>query len=188
MKNHLLRSCFLFTGLALATPVFAAVDHDAGYIDLGKFTAAPGGQFVEINLKPAMLKFAATIVSFKEPEVAELLHNLKLVRVNVVGLDDSNRRETVAQVAAIRADLEKQGWEKIITVREAAGENGDDVAIFMKPNGEDSIAGLVVTVIEKGGQVVFVNVVGNIRADQIAQLGEKFDIQPLRKIKVAAES
>ena len=188
MKNHLVRSCLLFTGLALATPVFADVTHDDGYVDIRKFTAAAGREFVEINLKPALLKIAATIVAYEEPEAAELLRNLKLVRVNVVGLDDTNRSATVAHITKIRAELEKQGWEKIITVLEGADASENDVAIFMKPDGDDSIAGLVVTVIEKDGEAVVVNIVGNIRAEQIAKLGDKFDIKPLRKLKVAAES
>lgn len=188
MKNYLLRSCLFLTGFALATPLIAQVNRDAGYVDLGKFTAAAGCEYVEVNLKSGLLKFTAAIVAKEEPEAAELLRNLKLVRVNVVGINDSNRRETVAHVTALRAELEKLGWEKVVTVLDSTGEKGDDVAIYMKSDGDESIAGLVVTVLGKNSEAVVVNVVGNIRADQIAKLGEKLDLKPLRDLKPLTQS
>ncbi|MCF7686760.1 MAG: DUF4252 domain-containing protein [Cephaloticoccus sp.] len=188
MKTNTLRFSLLLAGLALSTPAFANVNADAGYVDLGKFSAADGCEYVEINLKSGLLKFAAKIAAAHEPEVADLLRNIKMVRVNVVGMDDSNRADTTNRVVAMRADLETQGWEKIVTVREAGDKGGDDVAIYVMADGEEAISGLVVTVLEKNGKAVVVNVVGNIRADQIAQLGEKFDIKPLREIKVKVDA
>jgi len=188
MKNNTLRCTLLLAGLALSAPAFANVSAEAGYVDLGKFSAADGCEYVEINLKSGLLKFAAKIAAAHEPEVAELLRNIKMVRVNVVGMDDSNRADTTNRVVAMRADLETRGWEKIVTVREAGEKRGDDVAIYVMADGEEAISGLVVTVLEKNGKAVVVNVVGNIRADQIAQLGDKFDIAPLRKIKVKVDA
>ena len=114
------------------------------------------------------------------------LKNIRHVRVNVVGLDDTNKASTLARMESIRADLEKKGWEKIVTVREPKKSGSDDVAVFMKST-DDTIHGIVVTVIESKGTAVFVNVVGNIRADELAKLGEKLDIMPLRKLKLPAK-
>jgi hypothetical protein len=183
MKNSL-HACLLLIGLASAAPAFASDPAHPGRIDFGTFSAAQGCEFVEVNLQSGLLKFAAKITATHEPEVAELLRNLESVRVNVVGLGDSNREATLARIVAVRADLESKGWEKVVTVQEAAGQGGDDVAIYMKTRGDDTIAGVVVTVIEKNGKAVLVNVVGNIRAEQIARLGEKLDIKPLRELPV----
>ena len=120
----------------------------------------------------------------RERAPAELLRNIRHVRVNVIGLDDTNRAATLAQVATVRADLARKGWEKIITVREGADQEGDDVAIFMKSRSDEAIEGLVVTVISKQGEAVLVNVVGDIRADQLAKLGERLDLEPMRKLKL----
>ena len=187
MKNYSIRTCLLLAGLTLATPVFANITDDEGYVDLGKFTAAEGCEYVEVNIKSGLLKFAAKIAAVHEPEAAALLKNIKLVRVNVVGLDDSNRKDTIDRITTIRADLEKQGWEKIVTVREAKGNKGhkgDDVAVYIKTASEDAISGVVVTVIDKKGEAVIVNIVGNIRAEQIADLGERLDIKELRSLKI----
>lgn len=185
MKNPF-RSSLLLAGLAIAAPVFASAPAHPGSFELGNFTAADGCEFVEINLRAGLIKFASKIAAAQEPEVADLLRNLESIRVNVVGMDESNRAATLARITAIRSELEKLGWEKIVTVQKAGG--GDDVAIYLKSRGEDAIAGLVVTVIEKNGKAVFVNVVGDIRAEQLALLGEKFEVKALRQIKVKPEA
>jgi hypothetical protein len=180
MKNMLRSSLAAATlSLAFALPAFA-VENDAGVIDIGQLVPSAKGQFVEVNLSSAMLKFAAHIAAREEPETADLIKNLKSIRINVVGMDDSNRTATVAQIETVRRKLETQGWTKIVTVREPDG--GDNVDIHVKQRGEDAIDGLVVTVLDRKGEAVFVNIVGNINADQIAVIADKFDLEPLRKI------
>ena len=178
-----LRSTLLVSGLSLVLVTLTrAADVDPGYVDIGQLMPSAKGQFVEVNLSPALLKFVAKIAAHQEPETAELIAGLKSIRVNVVGLDDSNRSDTLAKMDAVRRKLEAQGWTKMVTVREK--DDGDNVDIHVKQRGEDNIDGLVVTVIDHKGEAVFVNIVGNINADQIAKIAEKFDIEPLRKIHV----
>jgi hypothetical protein len=185
MKNRL-RSSLAAATLSLALTTFAsAAEAQSGAIDIGQLMPAAKGQFVEINLSSAMLKFAARIAARQEPEAAELIRNLKSIRVNVVGLDDTNRDSTIEQIEGVRRKLEAQGWTKMVTVREKNG--GDNVDVHVMQRGEESIDGLVVTVLDKKGEAVFVNIVGNINADQIAQIADKFDIEPLRKVHLKIE-
>lgn len=185
--HHTLRSLFAASTLSLALAASLSAAEDPGYADFGKFSAAPDSKFVEVNVQGGLLKFAAKLAASHEPDAAELLRNIRHVRVNVVGLDDSNKADTLARMASIRAELETKGWEKIVTVREPKAQGSDDVAIYMKSN-DETIHGIVVTVIEHKGSAVFVNVVGNIQADQLAKLGEKLDIKPLNKLKIPAKS
>ena len=180
MKN-LIRSACAAATLSLALTTFAsAAEVETGAIDIGQLMPSAKGKFVEVNLSPALLKFAARIAAKQEPETAELIRNLKSIRVNVVGLDDSNRAATTTQIEGVRRKLEAQGWTKMVTVREKDG--GDNVDIHVKQHGDDAIDGLVITVLDKKGEAVFVNIVGNINADQLATIADKFDIEPLRKI------
>ena len=178
-----LRSLVIVTGLSVAAATaLHAVEPEAGYIDIGKLMPPAKGEFVEVNLSPGMLKFVAKIAACHEPETAELIGNLKRIRVNVVGLDESNRSGNVEKIETVRRNLESQGWTQMVTVREK--DDGDNVDIHVKQHGEDAIDGLVITVIDKRGEAVFVNIVGNIRADQIAKLADKLDIEPLKHFHV----
>lgn len=182
MKN-LLRFSLVAATLSLALSAFAAnPESDAGYVDIGQLVPSAKGEFVEVNLSPGILKFAARIASKQEPEAAEILKNLKRVRVNVVSLDDSNRKGTVGQIESIRRKLESQGWTKMVTVRE--GEDGDNVDVHVMQRSDDMIDGLVVTVLDRKGEAVFVNIVGNISADQIATVAENLNIAPLKQVRL----
>ena len=178
-----LRSLVATAGLSavLCVASFAA-ESEPGYVDVGQLMASAKGKFVEVNLSTGMLKFAAKLAARQEPEAAELIGNLKRIRVNVVSLDDTNRKEAVAQITSIRQKLEAQGWTQMVTVREQEG--GDNVDIHVKQHGDDIIEGLVVTVIDHKGEAVVVNIVGNISADQISKVAENLNIEPLKQLRV----
>jgi hypothetical protein len=183
MKNLLRHSLLAATiTAALATSSLAA--EEPGYIDIGQLLPSSNGQFVEVNLSPALLKFAARIAKHHEPAAAEIVGDISRIRVNVVELDEANRAQTITKIEGVRANLEKQGWTRMVTVREK--NDGDDVAVFAKMRDDENIHGLVVTVISRKGEAIFVNIVGNISADKIGALAEKYDIEPLRKVKIQA--
>jgi Domain of unknown function (DUF4252) len=56
------------------------------------------------------------------------------------------------------------------------------VAVYVKTRGEEAIEGLVVTVLDGNKkEAVFVNLVGDIRPDQVAAVGKALNIDPLKK-------
>lgn len=176
-------SSLLFSaGLALALVSSTRAENEPGYIDIGKLMPSAKGEYVEVNLSPAMLKFAAKIAAKQEPEAAELIGNLKRVRVNVVSMDDSNRQATIDQIDGIRRKLESDGWHQMVTVREKHG--GDNVGVHVKQKGDDVIEGLVVTVIDGKGEAVIVNIVGIIDAERIAKIADSLNIEPLKKVRL----
>ena len=181
-----LRSLLLASGLSLALVAAAqAAETEPGYVDIGQLMPSSKGQFVEVNLSSGLLKFAAKIAARQEPEAAELIAGLKRIRVNVVGMDDSNRAATIEKIESVRRKLETQGWTQMVTVREK--DDGDNVDIHVKQRGDEAIDGLVVTVIDHKGEAVFVNIVGNINADQISKIADKFDIEPLKHVHMKIE-
>jgi hypothetical protein len=178
-----LRSCTaaaLLAGSALVAS--AAPAEDPGYCDIGKLMPSSKGDFVEVNLSAPLLKFASRLARAHEPAAAELIAGLRRIRVNVVTLDNANREGVVSQMETARRQLETDGWNQVVNVREKDG--GNNVNIHVRQQSEEQIDGLVVTVIDGKGQAVFVNIVGNINADRIGELAERFNIEPLRKIKV----
>lgn len=183
MKNLLRASLAAATlSLAFSTASLAATEDEPGYIDLGQFVPAPKGEFVEVNLSPGLIKFAARIAKGQDKDAAELLGNIKRIRVNVVGMDDSNRAGTVEKIDAIRRKLDAQGWTQMVTVREHG--DGDNVDVHVKQLNDDVIQGMVITVLDHKGQAVVVNIVGSISADKLGELADKLDIKPLREMKL----
>jgi len=62
------------------------------------------------------------------------------------------------------------------------------VAVFVKTNEREGIDGIVVTVLDPNEkQAVFVNVVGDIKPEQIAALGKNLHIDPLAHLKLVPE-
>ena len=152
-----------------------------GYVDFGKFEPDSGKQYVEVDINASLLRLAATFARSEEPEIANLLSSLERVRVNVFGAKEGARGETLSRVNTMRDKLVADGWNRIVTVREEAG---DDVAVFVKENGVDAIHGVVVTVISGDGETVLVNVVGDVQMEQIARIGESLNIKHLRDLKL----
>ncbi len=158
----------------------AAVATSDGFVDFGQLVPSPEGKFVEVNLSPSLLKFAAMCVSKQEPQASELIGNLRQVRVNVVELTDANRENILERVRAVRQQLAAAGWTTLVNVREQP--KGDDVQIFARMRGEEAIQGLAVTVIGENREVVLINIVGEIKAEQIATLAERLHIDPLKDV------
>jgi len=151
---------------------------DSGYVDFGKFSPASGSEFVEVNVTSNLITMVTNLAKKNEPEVAEVLKGLKGVHVNVVGLNEENREDMRKRVDSVRSQLDKAGWERVVTVI-----NGqDDVGVFMKTRGPEAVEGVVITVLEGKKHAVFVNVIGDIRPEKLATVGERFNIEPLKHL------
>jgi hypothetical protein len=176
MKN-VLNVTAVIAALSLITSVRAA-NSEPGAIDFGKFSPSPGAEFVEVNINSNLIAMVTSFAKKAEPEVAEILRGLKSIRVNVLGLNAENRDEIQSRVASVRTQLEAGGWDRIVSVMDGA----DDVGVFMKTKGAEVVEGLVVTVLSGKKEAVLVNIIGDIRPDKLATVGERFNIEPLKHL------
>ena len=177
MKAILRQSCVLAVVSLLFTASLRAADAPPGLVDFGKFTKPTNGELVEINLGSDMISMALQLAGQSQPDFTEALSGLHSIRVSVVGLDDQNREEVTTRMNKVRDGLDARGWQPIVKVQ----EKKDDVGIYLKTRGKDAIEGVVVTVLEGRKQAVFINVVGDIKMDKLAALGEKLNIGALKK-------
>jgi hypothetical protein len=136
---------------------------------------------LEVNIKSNLIAMATRLAAKADPQVAQLLQGLQAVRVNVIGLDEANREDVHKRMDAIRKNLDSKGWERIVT----AQNQKDDVGVYLKTRGDEAIAGLVVLVVEAGKEAVLLNIVGDIKPDKIAEVGERLHIEPLKKVAAA---
>lgn len=179
MKRCIYPVAVLSTAALLALPS-RADDGSSGSFDFAGLTPpGKGGEFVEVNIKGNLLAMAARLAEKDAPEASELLRSVQSVRVNVMSLDDGNRESTEKRIGEIRRKLEGLGWERNVTVREEA----NDVAVFTKLRGAEAVEGVVVTVVDNHKEAILVNVVGDVRPEKLVQLGERLDIEPLKKLK-----
>ena len=180
MKQHF-RSGLVLTVLSTSLSLGLCADSaQPGSVDFGKFTeSASGAEFVEVNVNGSMIAMAARLAQKDQPEIADLLHGLKGVRVNVFGLDDQNRADVEKRVKDLRAELDAKGWQRVVAVQ----QKHEDIGVYMKTQGEESVQGLVVTILDGHRQAVLINIVGDIRPEKVALIGERFNIEPLKKLK-----
>jgi hypothetical protein len=179
MKHLFGRS--IATAIAVAAVGFSvnAEPSSSGIVDFGKLMApTSGGEFVEVNVSSNVISLISRLAKDNEPEIKDVIAGLQQVRVNVVGLDDGNRDQMKERVKSVRGQLDGQGWERVVT----AQEKDEDVAIFIKTKGSESVQGIVVTVISGDKEAVLVNVVGDIQPDKLALIGQKFNIDPLKHL------
>jgi hypothetical protein len=178
-----MNSSMQFSTLAAVLPLafalsVAAADLPPGQIDFGEFTPPSGGEFVEVNIPGSLIALGAKFVEKEEPDVAKLINGIKQVRVNVIGLNDDNREDLQKRAQKVRNDLAKKGWERIVM----AQKEQQDVGVYLKMDNKSAVQGLAVVVLEGNKQAVFVNIVGDIRPEQLSMLGERLHIDPLKNL------
>jgi hypothetical protein len=161
-----------------------AQDKSAGFVDFGKLPASDSGkEFVEISLGRTVFVLSSKLFEKSDAEAAKLLRGLELLQVNVVGLADDNRAQIQEHIRKLRTELAGKGWERIVAVK----ERKEDVAVYLKTRGEEAIEGLVVTVLDGDKEAVLINIVGNIKPEEVAKLGEKLNMDPLKKFAGAVK-
>ncbi len=184
MKRLFLETLVAAALVATFAPAMAASPELQGQVDFGNLPLpGSGGECVEVRIRSNLIGMAARLVERQEPEVAQLLRGLKGIHVSVVSLDDKNREEVKNRIAKVRAALDDQGWESVVTAR----QKQDDIRVFLKTRGEEAVEGVVVTVVEGDKQAVLVNIIGDLRPDKIAEIGERLNIQPLKELGVKLE-
>jgi len=178
--------CLIGTAILCAVATLPALADELlpGQVDFGSFSPPKGGgQYVEVNVPTALINLASKVVANDEPDVAKLLNGLKLVKVNVIGLDDENRPELEKRAQKIRQQLSGNGWERVVTVQ----QKDQDISVYLKMNDQGAVQGLAAVVINGKDQAVFANVVGDIKPEQLAMLGDKFNIKPLKDLGIATK-
>jgi len=182
MKNTVrtVAAALAIAGLVLTTA--HAEPTSPGYVEFGKITPpGKGAEFVEVQLRSNLLNLAAGVIAKENAEAAKLIRSVELIQVTVVGITKENRADLDSRLAKIRTDLDAKKWERNVSVQ---GKDGEDVTVFTKTRGSEALAGITITVKDKQ-HAVFVNVVGDIKPEQVAALGESLDIEPLKQAGAA---
>ncbi len=171
--------------LVAAIPVVMAADSDIqnhpGFVDFTVLTAIAATEpNVEISLKAPLLNMVTNLIRAQDDEAANFISKLLRVTVNVFESSAIDVDEIADSMNSIAEDLDSQGWERVVRVR----ENRDHVDVYFRLSEDaDIIHGIAIMVAEPG-DTVLVNIVGDISTEDISALGRRFDIDELTDIDV----
>jgi len=172
MKNFIDK--MIFTALFFAVLSSTAYAVPAGHIDFEKLSKHYGDARVEVNLSKNLIGMVSSLAHEEDPEAAEILSKLEFVKVRIYDLngDIETATKTITEVTKV---IKKDNWENIITVN----EDDEKVRIFSKTT-DNKIEGIIVMIVtsdtEKGGEAVFINIVGEIDPAKIAKVTQSLNI------------
>ena len=141
--------------------------------------SAKAEESVDITLDGSLLKMAARFLSDKDdPDVAKvkrLLAKLEGVYVRSYQFAEDGDYDR-ADVESVRSQVQSPPWGRIVGVR--SRRDGANVDVFLKLPSNGTLGGAVIIIAEPR-QLTFVNVVGTIDPDEVADLGGQFHIPKL---------
>jgi len=171
-----MRKTLCWAILLLALPVTARAQDIKIPPDVEKLSAK-AKEMVEVTMDGPMLRWASKFLSADDPEekkCAQLVANLKGIYVRSYEFDEEGAY-TQAEVEALRSQVHGTGWTRVVGVR--SEHDGDNVDVFFKLENE-KMAGIVIIAAEPK-ELTFVNIVGPLELDQLADLGGEFGVPKL---------
>ena len=162
------------------------LEKQPGYIDFPSLDLFDGPEpetSIEIYLKDPLLELVAAATRFEDPELADMLEALYLIRVNVYHKAENQDLDTsydYERITARLSTLTLADWERVVQVREP-----DQRVQFYVRTEDETIVGLLVLV-GNPNEFVCINIVGPLDIAQVGRIGRKFDIEPLDNIDFGA--
>ena len=169
-------------------PLAMAADNDLekhpGFVDFSVLTAIANIEpNVEISLKAPLLNMITNLIRNEDEEAADFISKLLRVTVNVFESDAIDVDEIAGSMTNIAEDLDAQGWERVVRVR----EDQHHVDIYFRLSDDALIIHGIAIMVAEPGETVLVNIVGDISTDDLSALGRRFDIDELVDIDVSAQ-
>jgi len=177
---------------ALATMAYAGtekVEKHPGYVDGAHLVdlADEDGKLIEITLKGRLLNVLTQRAVRRHDEgLAEILSQLVAIHAVIAEVGD-DRLEAESEIRAIRKQLEKDGWERFVRIRENGQEFGAYMHLAGDGDDDDQVDGLVVIGFTDEAQLVFVNIAGTIDMERIAALGQQLGMPGLEDLPPKSE-
>lgn len=154
------------------------LERQPGYVDFGDvWDWSDGDEEVEIHLTQPLLGVVGSFVRGDDPELADLILDLHLVRVNQFTFRRRDEDAVRNFIDETGDRLRNDRWDNIVKVR----DRDERVNVFVKLDGdgkdpaETFLSGLCVLVVD-GSEAALVNVVGRFRLEDVAKVGRQFDI------------
>ena len=116
----------------------------------------------------------------EDEEAAQFVSKLVRVTVNVFESMAIDVDEISDSMATVADDLDQQGWERVVRIR----EDDSHVDIYFRLSEDANLIHGTAIMIAEPEDTVLVNIVGEISVDDLSALGRRFDIAELAQIDV----
>ncbi len=152
-----------------------------GFVDFGNLEQFENSEeSTEVLINQNLLKMVAKMGSHmdingkRDSSFAEMVGGLKLIRVNVFGIDSTKTKSVFKLLSKINRELLRKGWDRLVRQK----SKDERTNVFIKTDHNSVIQGLVVTSVDKS-EATFVNIVGKIDLEKLGELSSNFDIPNL---------
>jgi hypothetical protein len=122
-----------------------------------------------LSLGPLPLALARKLTAH-DPDIAPLLQGVRAVRVYVYAIDGA-AQPVLARLDTTQSRLTEAGWDPVVAIR----DDGERVAVLVRML-DDVIRGLAVMT-QDGDQVVFVNVIGALKPQNLTAAMAALDVE-----------
>jgi hypothetical protein len=173
--NHTIKLILL--SLVLLTAISSATAQDPARLHFERLSVLEdkAQDVVEVNIDGKLLELAKRVlIKVKDQDakkVGQAISGLKGIYVRVYNFANENEYN-VADIDAIRNQLNSPGWEKLANVR--SKKNNQKVDVYTMFTG-DTMSGVAV-VVSESKSIALVNVIGPIDIDLLAELSGKMNI------------
>ncbi|GJQ63053.1 MAG: hypothetical protein SCALA702_21060 [Melioribacteraceae bacterium] len=154
-----------------------------GYFNFEKFAShSEDDLMTEVFLESKLLKMAAKVTGEKEQDLSDVIAGLELISVRIYSVKADDTKGYYGKIESMDKDLKSNDWDRIVMTR----DDGDYANVYVKTK-DDLIVGLVVVAMDDAsgsneGEIVYVNIVGDIDLSKIGKLSSRFDIPNLDKV------
>lgn len=138
--------------------------------------AARAEESVDVTLDRSLLQLAVRFLSDRDEDQAKvkrLIGGLEGIYVKSYQFA-SDGEYNVADIDAVRAQLQSPAWSRIVGVK--SGHRSQDVDVYFKITGGGRQIGGVVILATEPRELTIVNIVGTLDPDQLSDLSGQFHI------------
>jgi len=148
--------------------------------------AGKAEETVSVTMDKPMLQLAGRFLHDKDDDQAEvrkLLDGLDAIYVRSFHFAQDGAY-SMADVEAVRSQLQSPVWGRLVGVR---SKHGDNVDVYFKDGGSGRLGGIVVIAAEPR-ELTIVNILGTLDPEKLADLGGEFGIPRLETSKTRREA
>jgi hypothetical protein len=186
MKTRTIITCVLCAILVLAVATTAdakkkKTDYTKhpGYVSFEALDQFASEAKIEVNLNHNMIKLISGFLRKEDPELYDMMINLQLVRIQVFKRTSLIEETFMAQSSKTAKVLDDKDWERIVRV----SEDDEEIYVYIKPSEDyEWIQGIVVLALEDD-EAIFVNIVGDIKPEDVSRIGTHFNVEELDSIR-----